>query len=203
MPYPRFSLVIAAVAALVGLPAQASIISTFDDDADGWTVINDATTYHEASGGNPGGYLRYHDHATGITFRAGAPDKFLGDLGAYDGGTLSFDARLEYGSGRYLSGFGETTFRSSAGDVTLDLAPDDPVDQWQTWSAPLTASAWGVSEAQWDSVLADVTGLEIRLEAIYGNEDVGLDNVALVPEPATAMLLTGLALPLLWRRRRA
>src|SRR5688572_24152831 len=66
--------------------ANAQVTSTFDTDADGWTLINDndnvtATLIHNTSGGNPGGYISA-DLATDLypAFFWTAPAKFLGNL---------------------------------------------------------------------------------------------------------------------------
>ena len=83
-----------------------SVVSTFDTDADGWTlqvlsslfttnpplvVAYELPTYL-ASGGNPGGCISSQDSAVDPTEpHFVAPAKFLGDKSAYYGGVLSFD----------------------------------------------------------------------------------------------------------------
>src|SRR5882757_10615082 len=81
--------------------ASAAAISTFDTDAENWSVVSftnpnagdfsvlgtTAPTYN-ATGGNPGGFISTVDPDSG-DFMFGAPSKFLGNqTGA---GSLSYD----------------------------------------------------------------------------------------------------------------
>lgn len=207
------------------LPLQpalsASISSSFDSDLDGWTTTSASVFEWRSNDGNPPGYLYLDNTETQIAYIV-APAKFLGDLSGYNGGTLSFDGKL-LGTGGSLYNstvdYGNIFIQSfvpNVGTLTarLDVLPDGatpPTDRWQTYSAPLAASAWirtsgqAIPESQWLQILANVTDLRISVEALFGNEVQGIDNVriAAVPLPAGIWLLGTAAGVLVVRRRFA
>lgn len=83
-------LLFAAPAASAGLIAS----STFDTDADGWTLSGDGINLTWlATGGNPGGHIRGADDERGIGWHFDAPAKFLGDVSSAYGQLLTFDLR--------------------------------------------------------------------------------------------------------------
>jgi hypothetical protein len=51
------------------------------------------------------------------------------------------------------------------------------LNDWTTFSIPLTDSAWGVTPEKWDSILTNVTGVCIYMDAQMDYIDrTGLDN---------------------------
>jgi hypothetical protein len=206
------------LALTASLLANAAIIeSRFDASTEGWTAANvlAGSPAHVASGGNPGGYL-FIDNTEGSVAYVSAPAAFLGNLSAFVGGTLSFDANQLTGNGQWIGQPGSpdmgTVWIQGAGLTAMrDLHPGTmPVNQWISMSATLTAANWGVSEADFAAIMANVTGIRVYLEATFGAETNGFDNFVIqgaadpgVPEPS-AWLLTGggLVLAALRRRRR-
>jgi hypothetical protein len=89
---------LSAILVLVAISTHAQITSTFDSDADGWTFYNNGTPVtvnHNASNGNPGGFVAtapYSSNATATSQGWFAPAKFLGQkaLRSY-GMNLHFD----------------------------------------------------------------------------------------------------------------
>src|SRR5690606_34386900 len=72
----------------------ASPVSTFDSDAENWTIAGDGTgPFYETAGGNPGGYIRSEDQGLGTFWYWRAPAKFLGDQSGAYGQSLQFDLR--------------------------------------------------------------------------------------------------------------
>jgi len=66
--------------------------------------------------------------------------------------------------------------------VRADVAPGRavPGTQWTTYRARLTPDTFAASPEAWQSILADVTGIAITVEAYSNsNETMGLDNVML------------------------
>jgi len=154
------------------------IASSFDTDHEGWVKHGEGTLYYVSSGGNPGGYIEFEDwEAMPGGFLA--PDKFKGDLSAYSGGTLSFDLKntVDNGGG-VLSTYG--LVRLTSGTLYAENNPvpyPSYLTEWTTFSIPLTASEWGVTPAQWDSILFNVTEVQILMDPQGDFYDrSGLDN---------------------------
>ena len=134
-----------------------------------------------------------------------APAAFLGNLTAFDGGVLNFDATLLAFNGPGSAVFGGIRIFSGANSFTADvIAGIPPLGSWATFSTPLTAANFGLAQAAWDAVLMNVTNIRITVESINGTETFGFDNPTLLmaaPEPTTLALM-GLALAGLGFQRR-
>ena len=184
--------------------------SRFTDGADGWGVDGDAQgqggqATFVAEGGNPNGYISGTDDEQGAVWYFVAPPKFLGNqLSAY-GTNLTFDLRQS-----------STDNQRDAVDVflrgeDLELRFDtsiNPGTDWTSYSVPLSAGqGWTVTDAgdataeQIQTVLSSLDSLRIRGEFISGPDTGDMDNVVLVPEPASLLCLLGGSI-VLWRRRR-
>jgi len=210
----RAAFVAALLGAAVACASTASagiIMSTFDDGAEGWTVNTPsdpaASITWLATGGNPGGHLRFNEPGQGTADFFNAPEKFLGDVSAFVGGELRFDIRLN-GNANINANNG---VRLIGGGLTLTFDSGQPTTQWTTKFVPLIASEWRINgganaptEAQFLSVLSGLDKLNIRADWISGSEQVFLDNVVLVaiPTPATAAALIAFAVARPRRRRR-
>lgn len=198
MKHPRRSMSRALVAGALMAAAQgahADLAYSFNAGTQGFTV-------NEASAGDLGwqaaGHLRVQDltDATNV-FLVLPGDATAGGWSAYQGGTLSFDARLESPIASYWPEFGAVTLVSSQGSLTLDVvAGDEPGTAWKTYAVQLDAAAWARDAASFGAVLAGLQRVELNLEAGNGAiETVLVDNVRVsaVPEPGTwALALTGL-----------
>ncbi len=211
----RSTLRTAALAALIGaaLPAHA-VVSTFDTDADGWTAAGDieGPLTWTATGGNPAGHVLIDDLTTGGVTYFVAPLAFLGNKSGALGTDLTFDLMQVYPGGANQFVSPDVLLQGNG----LTLAFDTPVNPgngtWTSYVVPLTATGWklnslsgaAATSEQFASVLANLTSLKIRAEYQTGADVGHLDNVALVPEPATnAMILLGLAGVALAARRRS
>ena len=187
-----------ALLAPVPLAAQLTIQSSFDAGTDGWSHSGASVFKQEASGGNPGGFL-YIDNSEGPVTWILAPSGFEGNLSAYDGGTISFDGKM-LGTGGSPWGpspqdYGNVYLYGGAGVASADLKPGVPpsspglpsTSQWEHYTLPLTASAFNTSPATWTAILANVTSLELSVEALFGAEIQGIDNVRIeAPIPAAS-----------------
>jgi hypothetical protein len=191
--------------------AQAAIISTFDNDAEGWTHGRgdpNSQVVWSATGGNLGGCLTLVDQAAGNTDYWQAPAKFLGDLSNTYLGTLSFDLKLDTagtvfsdfdviitGSGHQLGGLFDVTPSSTTYNTFSIVLQEGP--KWY-----YDGSVFGPpSIDKFQNVLADVTSLQIRGDFLNALEVDSLDNVVLTPEPGYLTLLS--AALLIWRCRRS
>ena len=197
----------------LGQAHAKSASSTFDTDADGWTISNydgigsSAATWQA-------GTLQTGDAFSETSFRA--PVKFIGDWSSAYGTALQFDlteTARDAGADAYY------TALIASGAQTLYWYGGAPLPTFTTFVAPLLATdtrwrlggsgfnpASGVapSETQFLAILGNVTRLQINGEFVTGADNSRLDNVVLgaVPEPETyLMLLGGLAVLALKRRQ--
>lgn len=178
---------IAAAGLLLATPASGAIVSTFETGSEGWRAVGGATLSRPASGGNPGGYLRFLDASSG-GYRGVAPEKFRGDLTPYIGGELRFDYRVIQNRGPG-EGTGTVFIGSSDDFAVYDLIREAPPPfDWTTYKAPLDAQLWGKTEAEWALLMANVTAIQIAMEAGGTNDASGLDNFSIVPLPGALLL---------------
>lgn len=188
---PRSALLTAALipAALIlaagPAAAQHSRASTFTSGTEGWTHVGATSLTAVMTGGNPGGYLEIDNSEGPVTFIF-APPAMLGDLRAFDGGTLSFDGNmLGIGGNPWTSAgldYGHVRITSPAGVRTVDLlpAPGQPVfGAWTTYSVALDVATWGGTQPTWTSILSNVTEIRLSVEAMFGLEVQGIDNFTL------------------------
>ena len=161
--------------------SQEVIISTFDVDNEGWTV-NGGILYYHGSGGNPDGFIEFEDDQDGKGVFL-APGKFLGDLTPYDQGTIKFDLKNTVDNGQdSLSGYGNVKISSSSSSAEKNVVPLGYYSEWTSFTIPLTANDWGLTESGWDSLLSDVTEISIQMDGQWNYYDrSGLDNFSINP----------------------
>ena len=216
---------------LTGL-SHAAVVSSFDDDNEGWitlvvsndgsAILGGAPAVHVAAGGNPGGHLLALDPGDETAARFAAPAKFLGDQSAYLGGTLSFDLALSpeaptpiapvpalvvimnETAGIALGFVGLASPPSSFAPYAIALSADGVA--WRAFVPGNPGANVAATSAHFDAVFADITHLSITGEFLDSIDDaVSLDNVALtaVPLPGALPLLSlAVLVGGLWGRRR-
>jgi hypothetical protein len=175
-----------------------TITSTFDTDLDGWTTNPQGTIAFVATGGNPDGYLEETDAGSTGNMHVTAPNKFLGDLTGAD--TLSVDIRVLATPTNVVSAFGVLTFLNSGAGLSMTLDLGAPSTLWTNYATPLSAGAFGVTASTFSTIMSNVTGITLILEADKDvhTEKVGMDNFTIsgealglqaVPEPAPFALV--------------
>ena len=196
-----------------GLPAAlgGQAQSTFDSESEGWSVTGDVHGMEWKSDfGNPPGSLFAIDDVAGYTWYFVAPAKFLGNKMSAYGTALSYDIHI---STRDSSPWGAPDVVLVGAGMTLNwFGPAPPAATWTDYDIALSETAgWLKSDStppssgEMQAVLGDLTQLHIRAEYRTGDDRAYLDNVRLVPEPSTFILLTMGTLALLayaWRKRR-
>ena len=161
--------------------------STFDADADGWTINGEAQGPNpKASGGHPGGYVSATDppSTTGTSYWS-APSKFLGARNTSYKSKLTFDLR-DSGPGRT---FREADVVLISGSMVLEYRQKriPKSKRWTRFTVKFVKSrAWTdastgrkATSLQLLQALAALDALLIRGEFRNGAETFDLDNVVL------------------------
>jgi alkaline phosphatase D len=205
------SATLCAVALFVGTSLMSAhaqgVSSSFDTDADGW-YVSDYLGNGNAAANWINGVIQTNDQFGETSFHA--PAKFNGDQSSTYGTRLSFDLTE---IGRDAGADAYYTALIASGAQVLYWYGGAPTTAFTTFVAPLSESdtRWrlggtgfsplsGVAPtaADFQTILGNVTRLQINGEFITGGDDTRLDNVILgaVPEPQTYLML-GLGLAVL------
>jgi hypothetical protein len=194
-------LVAAGAALFAPAGAGATPIShTFDANNQGWVVVqNGAQTAvpFVATGGNPGGFVRYTDATaeTGCFLMPPAAPcdfSFMGvavpSLAANYGGTWSFDYKTSHAPSLDDNIF--LTIEGGGGSWTKEIPPANSV-AWQHYSGPLTEAGWEpccgipVDQAHFKTQLANAQAVIVDGDVYTGaGEQYSLDNFTLTDGPA-------------------
>lgn len=197
--------------------ARADLVSTFDADAEGWTIYGNgvgAVPDWEATGGNPGGFIKDTD-GVASTWYFEAPASWSGDLSAYVGGTLSFQIIVLYAFQGYFSDHDVCIWDGPPGELgsaylywNSGIVPPRPPDEaWTEFSVQILPENFGIqqsagSTATFESIMANVVAIHLRGEYMGAGDREGLDNAQLVgpavpvgddlPSPNETSRLTGM-----------
>jgi Leucine-rich repeat (LRR) protein len=156
---------------------QAVTFSTFDTNAEGWTVLGDGTNLiHVATGGNPGGFIQATDGGQGSTWYWKAPSLYYGDARDYIGKTLNFSLKQSATD----SGFDDVDviLRNSnfASILVADIAA--PGVGFTDYEITLTGDNFNFTDNAFAQMLENLTSIEIRGEYRTGADTGGLDSVS-------------------------
>ena len=161
-----------------------STVSTFDTDAEGWTISGDATTttpIFSTTGGNPGGYMYSIDRVSGGVWYFVASPTFVGRAKSGYGKTLSFDL-IQLISTDSQFDDDDVILEGNGLKLTFDT-PYNPALKWTSYSIKLDETvgwkkgAVNATKAEIQGVLQNLTNLQIRGEFRNGPDTEGLDNV--------------------------
>ena len=160
---------------------QAGLISTFDNDAEGWRPANDVTLSWQNTGGNPGGFLQGNDWADGRSWYFVSPVSWEGNWSQYINGTLSFDLKLiDTGGGNLVDDNNDVIiYGYNGGALYYRDDGNYPASTWTQYKIILNAATFEVSEDYFIGVMSDVKELWIRGEFTDGYDIEGLDNVTI------------------------
>lgn len=222
IPPGSYRSLLALLLLVLALTAARAQTSTFTSNDEGWTLVsysdlsldnfNVVGTYpvnYSSTGGNPGGFAGAGDPDGGDTTFS-APATFLGNRSVAVGTTFSYDL-MHSGTLNYNAT--DLIFQGNGVRLLWQANPAlAPTTSWLNVSVTLAPSAqWHVNTsngalatmADFQNVFSNLNGIFIRGEYTNGGETDGIDNVHLVPEPATTTLLVGAigTAAFLWLRR--
>ncbi|MFG0326321.1 MAG: laminin B domain-containing protein [Phycisphaerales bacterium JB037] len=183
--------------------ANAQVSYTFDSTDEGWTSINDTSSFGwDGTLGNPPGAIRGVDRTSGAIWFFSAPAADLGDLSGLYGQSIDYDILGITGAQDDLEDLADVILDGPAGRIGIDIDVVPVVGQWTSWSATVSAGlGWKVvtsndgdlgadaDEQLIRDVLASVDSMYIRGEYTSGSDSAALDNVSFAPAPGTAALL--------------
>lgn len=161
-------------------PNRVIAKSDWDDGTrQGWSLGSDATgAYNLAtSGGNPGGHVFFNDTGSIGQPALLAPAAFLGDYLLFEGACFVWDDKAL--SAAQSAG---VLFRLTGPGGEIAYRHVEPVaPNWFTHILPLDQIRKTVTEALWESVICNVTQLEVNLDVFDGlGLDGALDNFKIV-----------------------
>jgi hypothetical protein len=170
-------------------PASVTVVSTFNTNAEGWTVFGDieGPVTWQATGGNPGGTIKAVDDVIGGVMYWDAPGKFEGNQFAAYGFTIAFDLRQTISGGSNPFSNSDVVLVGAGLTLAYDFGPNPPVGVWTSYSVPLSEAGWRVgtlsgppaTAEQMKAALGSLTSLRIRAEFQGGPDTDYLDNVVL------------------------
>lgn len=208
---------------VAGLAVAASgdiVSSSFDNGDEGWVVSNGANEAQESTtglpmffsqNGNGGGFISAPTNWGMQSFLV-APDAFHGDHSDKFGGSIEVDRRhieprfsvdplqVDYAVDVTISGASMT--------LAVGLDPVSLV-AWESFSVPLNAAGgWfhldtdvAATDAEIAMVLGSLEDLRVRANINDRINNIGVDNIMLVPAPGSAALLALAGLTAARRRR--
>lgn len=173
------SVLIACALILAASHAHAELASDFTNSTEGWTGSHPSVAIgHQATGGASGGHLR--GQASGAVWAFVSPEAWAGDWSSYL--VLRFDLAITSGQYADEETAGIVEIEGTNGQTMTWTGPT-PLWSWTRYEISLTPAAFGVNQATFDAILADVAELRILGEFTNVNEVVGLDEVVLTSNP--------------------
>ena len=150
-----------------------SLVSRFGTDSEGWLVFDNGTLDWSGSGGFSGGGITCTDNGTGVASFA-SPDTWSGDWSDFT--TLRFMLKtLSANRATLLPVVSILGFNGG----TLTVSPQPPYNSWSPYTIDLTPQAFGVTQEQFDAVMANVAHVTIRGDLVSGSDTTALDEVSL------------------------
>ena len=159
---------------------QIATFSTFDTNAEGWTVLGDGTNLiHVPTGGNPGGFIQATDGGLGTTWYWKAPALYYGDARDYIGKTLKFSLKQSATDSQFDDV--DVLLRNPAffNPLVADIIAPGTGFTDTEYEITLNRDSFSprVTIEEFERLLENLTSIEIRGEYRTGDDTGGLDSV--------------------------
>lgn len=177
--FSNFLPAIIAALLLGTAPARAEFVSGFGSDAGGWRASDGSVVLsHQPAGGQSGGHLA--GQATGASWSFVSPVSWAGNWTGYR--ILRFSLAITSGQYPDAPAAGIVQIVGGNGQSMTWTGPT-PLWSWTRYEVSLNPSSFGVDQATFDGIIADVSELRILGEYTGVNETTGLDEVVLTTQP--------------------
>jgi len=162
------------------------VSSDFEINAEDWSLDGDGEgPFHNATGGNPGGYIFCIDQVQSASWYFLAPNKFLGNISDAYGQSLIFDLRQSFLDNQ-INSSDDISLTSDTLTLHFNLV-HNPQTVWTRYSIPLKEGRLWINantgnpatQTEMQMVLSNLTELRIRGEYRTGPDTGDLDNVML------------------------
>ena len=158
--------------------------TTFDATPEEWRAnIDSALLAWLGTGGAPDGYLRGSGPAGTNAWFFVSPASWAGDWSGYK--VLKFDFSIPSRHYPDVDRAGLVAIVGANGQQ-MTWTGSTPLWTWTHYEISLTSATFGVDQAAFDGIMADVAEVRILAEFSVSTETVGLDNVLLTAMPPEA-----------------
>ncbi|MCU0781046.1 MAG: hypothetical protein MUF04_08095, partial [Akkermansiaceae bacterium] len=176
------ALLAAAGASLALADPPPDRTSGFAADAELWIASPAGVTLtHHASGGADGGYLA--GKGPGGVWHFVSPPAWAGNWTGYR--ALAFDLAITSKHYADSDAAGMVTITNGDGQSMTWNGPT-PLWTWTHYEVSIDPASFGVDQATFDAILADVAEVRILAEFTTASETVGLDEVRLTASPPSS-----------------
>jgi PKD repeat protein len=173
----------------VVVPVVPVLCSDFEDGGfDGWSFGFTAGVSNQATGGNPGHYIRITD-GTG-TSTAYPPPKYLGDWNSLDNHNADIRTDLKISDFTVAPSLSSYFLKISGPGGVAQFPMDNSIslalNRWKTFVFPVDQAYWTMVSGTWADLMDHVNSFEMVVEFINGTEIVWLDNFCITNLPPIA-----------------
>jgi PKD repeat protein len=173
----------------VVIPVVPVVCSDFETTGfDGWSFGFTAGVTNQATGGNPGHYIKIMD-GTG-TSTAYPPPKYLGDWNQLNNHAADVRVDLKISDFTVAPSLSSYFLKISGPGGVAQFPMDNSIslalNRWKTFVFPIDQAYWTMVSGNWADLMDHVNSFEMIVEFINGTEIVWMDNFCITNLPPVA-----------------